>query len=153
MERDFNKMVIVSLDYHFSCEIGRVLSQKLDMLFCDFEDLLEYDLIDKDAIEKFCTKKYLEDAENSVFRRIASFENVVVAMNYDNLSRKYKLLSKNSLIIFLKLPKSEIVDPINSISFAKRTKNLDKMAFLTIDLSKTDENACDKIIDTLGGVL
>lgn len=153
MERDFNKIVIVSLDYHFSCEIGKTLSQKLDMMFCDSKDLLEYDLIDKDSIKKFCTKEYLEDEEKKVFRQIASFENVVVAMEYDYLIHNHKILKQKSLIIFLKLSKTDVVDVANSINYQKRTSKLDKMAFLTIDLNKDEKDACEKIINKLGGML
>ena len=48
----FNKIVIVSLCETFSNDIANLLSQDLGMLFCGTKELVEYELIDIQALEE-----------------------------------------------------------------------------------------------------
>ena len=61
MERvNFNKIIIVSLCDGYSKELGYKLSQNLGMMFCDSKDLIEYELVDIQALEELCSKDYLQ---------------------------------------------------------------------------------------------
>lgn len=157
MEGNFTKIIIVSLCDIFSKDIGKTLSQNLDMIFCDTKDLIEYELIDKKAIEKFCTVEYLEYAEASVIRHISTFVNVVVSISFDYLIHSLNILKEGSLIVFVKLPKTYIKqcgEAVNEIAYQSRTKELEKLATVTVDVKKTDVNfVCEKILNALGGII
>lgn len=155
--RNFNKIVIVSLCDRFSKDLGKTLSQNLDMIFCDTKELIEYELIDKNAIEKLCTKEYLEKSEKSVISHIASFENVVVAINFDYLTHNIKILKDNSLIVFVDLPKKIVKEKgnvVDFIAFDERTTTLKNIATLTVSVRNTDiDFVCKKVMSGLGGIL
>lgn len=155
--RNFNKIVIVSLCDRFSKDLGKTLSQNLDMIFCDTKELIEYELIDKKAIEKLCTKEYLEKSEKSVISHIASFENVVVAINFDYLTHNIKILKDNSLIVFVDLPKKIVKEKgnvVDFIAFDERTTTLKNIATLTVSVRNTDiDFVCKKVMSGLGGIL
>lgn len=153
----FNKIVIVSLCDSWTNELAKALAQSLDMIFCDTKDLIEYELINKDAIIKMCSKEYLEESERRVLKHIASFENVVVGINYDYLAKHVDLLKDNSLIIYLSLPKmflKQKANPINLISYDKRSNHLRSISNISMILKKIDINyVCLKIIEKLGSLL
>lgn len=153
----FNKIVIVSLCDSFTNELAKSLAQNLDMIFCDTKDLVEYELINKDAIVKMCSKEYLEQSERKVLKHIASFENVLVAINYDYLSKHYDVFKDNGLIIYLSLPKNYLKDHANKIdliSYEKRSNNLRQISNLSLILKKIDINhICLKIIEKLRSLL
>ncbi len=157
MERSLNKIILVSLCDAFTRKVGEMLSHDLDMLYCDSKDLLEYELIDKNAIKKYCTQQYLEDAEAMVFKHIASFENVLVSISFDNLIHNLGILKQSSLIVFLKVPRQmveECKEKVNLIAYSSRSKQLGEIAQVSIAIKKTEERfVCDKIIDALGGNL
>ena len=155
--RDFNKIVIVSLCDSYTKQLGKLLSQNLDMMFCDTKDLIEYELIDRNAIQALCSKEYLEASERKVIDHIASFVNVVVAISYDYLVHNIDILKENSLIVYVKLSKNyvkENANVINFISYDDRTKTLEGLADLTLTLKKQDlDFVCQKLIEKLGGCL
>lgn len=155
--RDFNKIIIVSLCDRFTKNLGKRLSQNLDMIFCDTKDLIEYELIDKKAVEKLCTKDFLEKSERNVLKHIASFENVVVSISYDYLVHNLNILKERSLIVFVSLSKKYIKEKSNSINFIsydERSKKLKEIANLTVNVLNTDlDFVCKKIITQLGGIL
>lgn len=157
MDTNFNKIVIVSLCDEFSKKVGQTLSQELGMIFCDTKDLVEYELIDKDALKKVSTKEYLESAEKKVIAHIASFENVVVAINCDYLTNNINILNCTSIIVFLKL-KKEYVEKnggtVNFLAYKSRTQRLQQFSSLTIEIEETlPKKVCAKIIKELGGIL
>ena len=157
MDTNFNKIVIVSLCDEFSKKVGKNLSQELGMMFCDTKDLIEYELIDRKAIETLCTKEYLKKSETSVLKRIASFENVVISINFDYLTHNINILKQGSIIVFLKLSKNYVKNnsgTVEYISYEEATQKLTQIATATINIRKTETNfVCEKIIDTRGGIL
>ncbi len=157
MRKDFNKIVIVSLCDDFSKKIGKALSQSLDMMFCDTKDLVEYELIDRERLKKFSTKEYLDNAEKKVIKHISSFENVVVAINFDYLTHNLNTLNEKSLIVFLRLTKKYVKEnesSVNSLAFDVRSKRLEQIADITEKIQNTNVDfVCDKIIKSIGGIL
>ena len=157
MDTNFNKIVIVSLCDEFSKKVGKTLSQDLGMMFCDTKDLVEYELIDKDALKKISTKEYLEGAEKKVLAHIASFENVVVAISFDYLANNFDILNCGSLIVFLKLTRTYVAKncgSVNEIAYESRSAKLERFSTITLPIQFADEEkVCKKIINALGGIL
>lgn len=157
MDEEINKLIVVSLCDSFTRKVGSFLSQDLGMMFCDTKALLEYELIDKDAMEKLCTVEYLIKAEERVFAQLASFENVVVGIGFDDLIHHYEILKEKSVIIFLNLSQSfvESVDEkVNLIAYENRTAKLEKIANINVNPKQMDEKlVCKDIVQMLGGIL
>lgn len=154
---NFNKILIVSLSEKFSSEVARSISHNLNMMFCDSKELLEYELLDKKAIQEKCSPHYLKELERKVLKDIASYENVCVSISYENFIREVKLFKINSIVVFVNLPKSYIKnqkDVINVIAYEDRTEKLKKLATLTIKIKKYDAKfVAERIITELGGKL
>lgn len=153
----FNKIIIVSLCDNYSKDLCKLLSQNLGMIFCDSDDLVEYELIDKKTIEENCSKEYLAKSEKSVFKHIASFENVVVSISYDYLFHNINILKNKSLIVFVKLSKKYVKEngsPIEILGFEEHTKWLQENASVSIEVRKTDlDFVANKVVETLGELL
>ena len=154
---EFNKIIIVSLCDKWTRECAKLLAQNLDMIFCDTEELIEYELIDKNALKQIASKEYLQESERKVLKHIASFENVVVAISYDYLSKNIEILNGSSLVVYLSLSKiyiKENANPINYVAYESRSSDLKKLANVCISLRKTEpEYACVKIIEKLEELL
>lgn len=155
--KNFNKIVLVSLCDNFSNELGTALSQNLGMLFCDTKALVEYELVDRHAIEELCSVDYLQKCERNAIKHIASFENVVVSIGFDYLGRNFNLLAENSLIVFVQLSKTfvkEHAEPINSLAYSERTEDLKAIADVCIPIRKTEiDFALEKVLSDLGRLL
>ena len=149
----FDKIILVSLCDKFTRDLGNFLSQNLGMIFCDAKELVEYELVDKKAMEELCSVEYLEKSEKKVAKHIASFENVVVSIGYDYLMHNLDILKEKSLICFVKLPKSFVKangEAINEIAYDARTADLEKISDVTLSVRKTDvEFVVEKIISNL----
>lgn len=156
-ENCVNKIILVSLCDKLTKEIGELLSQSLGMMFCDVNDLVEYELIDKNRIEQICSKEYLVESERKVMRHVASFENIVVAINFDYFANNQPILKKNALMLFLDVPKKfveENAGVVAAISYDAREKTAREFADAVVSVRKTDkEFVCKKILETLRGLL
>ena len=152
-----NKIIIVSLCDDFTRLIAERLSHLLGILFCDAKDLVEYELVDRGAIEENCTKEYLKNAEKKIFKQISSFENVVVAIGYDYFVHNSNILKEKAVVLFLKNSKTFVKENgsvPNFISYDTRCAELEKNCDAVLKIVKTDTNfVCNKILDLLGGIL
>ena len=156
-KKNFNKIILVSLCDKFSSELGRALSEDVGMLFCDTKEMMEYELVDRHAIEELCSVDYLKACERKIIKHIASFEGIVVSMDYDYLVRNFNLLEEGSVIVFLQLSKTfvkEKADAISSLAYESRTDDLKAIADVCVVLRKTDKDfALEKVEEELGRLL
>ncbi len=155
--KKFNKIVIVSLCDNKSKSVGKVLSQTLDMMFCDAKELMEYQLIDRQALKEFCTPEYLLAQEKRVFKDIASYENVVVAISFDYFQHNKELFKDNSIVVFLKFSqefcKVNASKP-NFIAHKQHSKEMQDVADISFAIRNADDNfICKNIIKHLGGLI
>lgn len=143
-------IVLVSLDEKFCKSVSSVLASKLDMFFASCKDLIEYDLINpKDVLDK-CGIEYLKKREKGVVENCASYENTIIAINYDLFKDYFQLFSK-SAIIYLAFPREKISNTISNIVFEKRDKFLSENANIKINIEKKLKvNTANKIIERLG---
>lgn len=156
-KKNINKIVLVSLCDSFSNELANAMSQTLDMVFCDTNALVEYELVDKKAMEELCTVAYLNKREKQVIKHIASFDNVIVSIPYDYLIRNVEVLRASSAIVFVELSKAFVKEKgsaLNLLSYDDRTSNLKELADVSVSIRKTDiEFAQKKVLDSLGRFL
>lgn len=154
MKSNFNKIVLVSLADNLTKQVASLLSATLGIMFCDAEDLMEYELIDKDNLKKFASKEYLKNAEKKVAKHISSFEDVVVKIGFDFYNHNIETISKNALVIFLDFPKNVTDKTPNRIAYDKHRLLLENQCDFCISVDNVDiKYITNKILETLGGLV
>ena len=150
---NINKIIVVSLCDRWTAEVAEKLSQFLGVMFCDVEDLVEYELLDKEKLAKVTSEKYLKESEAKVMRHVASFENVVAAISYDYYVNNLNVLKKNALTIFLNVSKKFVSEKgavANSLAYDDRSKKLDSECDFSLKIVKNEPDfVCEKIIKML----
>ena len=141
--------VIVSLDDRFSKNVSIELSSKMDMYNADVKELIAYQLINPKEILQKCGYEYLKSRERDIVRGISEFENTVMSMSF-NLFKEYNDIFKNSIIIYLKLPKGKTRSVLNEISYEARDEYLHRLADIELYFERKSKiNATKLIIEKL----
>lgn len=152
----FNKIIIISLFEKFSEEVGNLISHDLGMLFCSAKDLMDYEIIDRKAVEEKCSVAYLKKLEKKVIKQIASFVNVCVSISYERFVENEALFRDNSLVIFIDLPKTYVKTTSTSdyLRYDERRENLKKLSTISVSVRKIDADSVkEKILSQLGGIV
>ncbi len=155
-EVDFDKIVIVSLYERFSTLVAKAIAKDVNMLFCSTRELLAYEIMDRKLVEERCSVDYLKKQELRVIKNLASYENVCISISYERFYENASLFQKNSLIVFIDLPKTYIKQKskISYIRFNERRENLIKTSTLSLKVRKVEvESVKIKILKQLGGIL
>lgn len=155
-EADFDKIVIVSLYERFSTLVAKAIAKDVNMLFCSTRELLAYEIMDRKLIEERCSLDYLKKQELRVIKNLASYENVCISISYERFYENASLFLKNSLIVFIDLPKTYIKQKskISYIRFNERRENLIKTSTLSLKVRKVEVGSVkNKILKQLGGIL
>lgn len=155
-EVDFDKIVVVSLYERFSTLVAKAIAKDVNMLFCSTRELLAYEIMDRKLVEERCSVDYLKKQELRVIKNLASYENVCISISYERFYENASLFQKNSLIVFIDLPKTYIKQKskISYIRFNERRENLIKTSTLSLKVRKVKvESVKIKILKQLGGIL
>ena len=155
-EKKYNKIVIVSLYEKFSTLVAKNISNDLGMLFCSARELIAYEIMDRKLIEERCSVEYLKKQEERVLRNLASYENVCISISYERFMESYELFQKESVIVFIDLPKTYIKQKskISFIRFEERQARLEQNSTFSIKVRKVDVDLIkNKILKKLGGIL
>lgn len=157
VKNSFNKIMLVSLCDKWISSVAYFLSQKLGMLYCNVNELLEYDLSEKKAMEDLCSPEYVEKREKGVIKHYLSFENVVASVDYDVFVHNKEFMDKSNLVIFVNVPNQFTESngtAINVISLDDRKKKLKERADICINIRKTEEDfVSEKIIEQIREIL
>ncbi len=155
-EKKYNKIVIVSLYEKFSTLVAKNISNDLGMLFCSARELIAYEIMDRKLVEERCSVEYLKKQEQRVLRNLASYENVCISISYERFMESYELFQKESVIVFIDLPKTYIKQKskISFIRFEERQARLEQNSTFSIKVRKVDVDLIkNKILKKLGGIL
>lgn len=155
-EKKYNKIVIVSLYEKFSTHVAKNISNDLGMLFCSARELIAYEIMDRKLVEERCSVEYLKKQEQRVLRNLASYENVCISISYERFMESYELFQKESIIVFIDLPKTYIKQKskISFIRFEERQARLEQNSTFSIKVRKVDVDLIkNKILKLLGGIL
>ena len=155
-EKKYNKIVVVSLYEKFSTLVAKNISNDLGMLFCSARELLAYEIMDRKLVEERCSVEYLKKQEQRVLRNLASYENVCVSISYERFMESYVDFQKNSVIVFIDLPKTYIKQKskISYIRYDERKVRLEQNSTIIIRVRKVDAKLVkNKILKELGGIL
>lgn len=155
-------ITIICLSTKFRQSVAKKLADELEMFYADVNDIMEYNLINSEMLEK-AGQEYFDENERKTIKTIASYENTVLTLNYSTLNKNdnFELLRQNTLIIFIeleyscfvKLNKEENAMPlakVNEIAYEDRTKNIGNLADIVV--SQTQADVTNTVSDILGGI-
>lgn len=136
---------LIGLSDAFVDKCALDLSKKLDMFYANASEIIQFELFDKNKMEEVCGKDYLEEKESSILRRICTYDNTIINVEYHLLNNdaNYKFVSDNCLIIYLKLN-------LNRYKQEILNDNLSESAMLlNFDLFKDRDFVCEKKADLI----
>lgn len=143
-------ITVIGLVGNFKKTVAKLLSDKLEMIFADVNDIMEFNLINTKMIE--CAgQDYFDKNEAKTIKQLSEYENTVITLNFSSLNKgnNIKILKENSVIIYLKLNFDEFkvlnnlenygaLASINEKTFADRDKLLDKMCDISVEVEHID---------------
>ena len=148
-----NNILLLCLDKVYSRELGKKLSDELELFFVDINDILEYNLINSQML-KNAGKAYFEKEKQKVLKGFADYENSVFCANFELLSQKNNLekLKNNAIAIYLRLTEDTIGELQKSqemqhilVAFDEEDKFCSKNADIVINASLDEENSLSEI--------
>lgn len=134
---------LVGLSNQFVDKNALELSKKLDMFYANASEIIQFELFDISRMEEMCGKDYLERKETAVLKRICTYENTIINIEYQllNTETNYKFIKENCLIIYLKLSLSRFKKELLEEHMSDSAKSLN------IDLFKDRDFICSKKAD------
>ena len=131
---------LYGLAKQFTDEVGKELSKKLDLYYANFEKIFEFEMIDLDRLEELCGKDYLIKKESSLLKRLCSYDNTLININYSllNLDSNLECIDESCLVIYLKLDLDRYL--IESVNDNKSQGN----KAIDLDLFQDRNHLCEK---------
>ncbi|MBQ7351948.1 MAG: hypothetical protein IJW59_03730 [Clostridia bacterium] len=138
-----SNICIVGLTKQLTETICRQLSIKLDMFYANVQDILEFELMDLLRVEQVCGHEYILKEERSVIKRVATYENTLINIQYSSLNNESSLavVQENCLIIYLRLNEDRYVLELERENIQDNEKELNLAVFNDRDF------ICRKISD------
>lgn len=102
-------IILMGLDYFYTLEVGKLLSDQLEMYFLDSQGLYEFDIKPKtidDIVSEF-GMDYYRKAQSGTVKYICSFNSSILAiesgvvLNHENMEK----LDKYGLIVYIRQSK------------------------------------------------
>lgn len=147
-------ITILCLVDNFKKNVAKSLADELEMIFADVEQILEYNLINTDMIQK-AGQQYFDQEEQSTLKHIASYHNTIISLQFSTFNKynNMDILKENSLIIYLALNYSDFeslnaqennrtLSKINHLMFDDRDKLMRKKADIVVDIKNLDVTLC-----------
>lgn len=134
---------VIGLTRDFTDSVCMNISNKLDLYYANVEKILDFELFDHENIEKLCGKEYLQREERSIIKRLCTYEDTLINLNYFNINHNdiLEYIKEHCLLIYLHITKerglAEILNSKNSV--------LDEALF--IDRDKICAHEADIVID------
>ena len=99
---------LIGLSNQFVDQFGLGLSKKLDMFYANVQKIIEFELLDMHKMEEVCGKDYLEKKETSIIKRICTYENTILNVEYQLLNSdiNFEILKNACIIVYLKIDKN-----------------------------------------------
>ena len=97
-------ITIICLVNDYKKRVAKALADELEMFYADVNEIMEYNLINDEMLEK-AGQQYFDENESKTVKTIASYDNTILTLNFSTLNKGNNLdiLKKDSLIIYLKL--------------------------------------------------
>ena len=146
-------ILLVGLDNKLNAVVAEELGLRLQMHFTSCEDIVQYQVQERDLILQRVGVAYLKKREKSALKECAGYMDCVLSIGFELFKENFKLFSQ-SVICYLKLGK-EFIDEVKSkIAYDERNQFLEENSHTTITLQNKDKKqASKKLIEILGELL
>lgn len=134
---------LIGLSNQLIDQLGLELSKKLDMFYANVQKIIEFELFDMQKMQEICGKEYLERKESGILRRICTYENTVLSVEYPliNSDYNYDNLNNSALIIYVRLG-------LKKLKKKYETENITEGAkLINIDLFEDRDYICKRKAD------
>lgn len=140
-------ITIICLANEYKKRVAKALADELEMFYADVNEIMEYNLINDEMLEK-AGQQYFDENESKTVKTIASYDNTILTLNFSTLNKggNLNILKKESLIIYIKLSFEKFCK-LNKFETKKSLVKINELAF-------EDRNAyiadfCDILVDPL----
>ena len=142
-------LVIIGFDNQFISRLGKYVADRLDMLYADVLELIEYNLVNSKEALLRCGREYIEKEERKTISAVSEYENAVISIPYDIFINNSKYVSKDSFIVCVI---SNNISSVDKIALAERCEVLKS---LTDDIIHNQDGKLDtcfnQIVNSLKG--
>ncbi len=81
-----SNITIFGLNNTFAKEVGRFLSDELEMFFADVMELLKFDFINLVEAQNIVGKEYILKQERVKIKTLSSYENTIISCDFRSLN-------------------------------------------------------------------
>lgn len=152
-------VLLVGLVNSFNKQVAYEVSNQLSTFFLDVEDMLAYEIIDKENMLQTCGIDYLTNTEKKCVKNALSFEDTIINISYETF-HKYvdtDLISKETHIIYIRLTDEQINSYLNISKSSTEVLSLidykDRDIYLTTNCDKTIKADIDKPLQAVKSVI
>ena len=140
-----SNLCVIGLTKMFTDDVCKQLSIRVDMFYANIEHVLEYELIDAMKVETVCGKEYLLKEEMSIIKRICTYEDTIINMDFANLNNETNLknIKDNCLVLYLRLSHDKY-----GIELSKENQSFTSHQ-LNMDLYEDRDIICSKVCDVV----
>lgn len=135
-------ILIVCLNVKIGQEVAVVLADRLNMLFANSKEIVDYEVFDTKSVIEKCGIEYFEKKEIKAIKHISNYENAVILVDYDYFNKGYEYFKKTCNFVFVKIKKKQLCekDEINNLAFEEREEELaNKCEFIVHNKSKVEK--------------
>lgn len=143
-------ITIICLSNEYKKNIAKQLALELDMFYADINDIMEYNLINSEMLEK-AGQQYYDENEAKTIKTVSGYDDTILTLNLSTLNKSNYLdiIQQNSLIIYIRLDfetfmnlnkaeNSKALVKINEIAFDDRDKLISSFADIIIENKDID---------------
>ena len=143
-----NNILFLCLDEKFGADVSKSVAEDFLMYFANVKELVEYDLFDSGEILAKCGEEYYLQREQNVVQTICDYDNALLFSNYDIFNYNKEAFLSNCLVVYLKIPKKLLSkeEVINRLSFDIKDKELESVAYITVELKNLNKKLAIKEI-------
>lgn len=151
-------ITIICLVNEYKKRVAKALADELDMFYADINEIMEYNLINDEMLEK-AGQQYFDENESKTVKTIASYENTILTVNFSTMNKGNNLdiLKKDSLIIYVKLSFDKFCEldkyeslkslvQINKIAFQDRDQYISNFANIKVEVKDLEISSVIKSI-------
>lgn len=143
-------ITIICLSNEYKKNIAKQLALELDMFYADINDLMEYNLINSEMLEK-AGQQYYDENEAKTIKTVSGYDDTILTLNLSTLNKSNYLdiIKQNSLIIYIRLnfetfmnlnraENSKALVKINEVAFDDRDRLISSFADIIVENQQVD---------------
>ncbi len=138
-------ITIICLSNEYKKNIAKQLALELDMFYADINDIMEYNLINSEMLEK-AGQQYYDENEAKTIKTVSGYDDTILTLNLSTLNKSNYLdiIKQNSLIIYIRLDFETFMN-LNKAENSKALVKINEIAF--DDRDKLISNFADIIVE------